>query len=59
MGSEPALVGQIGEKYLRYRGTILFALHFMRPGVVISFLNVGHVIISCGLVPTRFSSVLV
>ena len=44
--------------YLRYRGTIPFWFYLVPLRLVSIFLNVGRVEISCGLLPTRFSTML-
>jgi hypothetical protein len=41
---------------LPYRGTIPFCLHIVPRRLISTFLYVGRVQISCGLLPTRFSS---
>ena len=40
--------------YLLYRGAILFWVYLVPLRLVSIFLNVGHVDVSCGLLPTRF-----
>jgi hypothetical protein len=50
------IVGQIEGKNLLYRGTIPFCLHIVPWRLISAFLHVGRVKISCGLLPTRFSS---
>ena len=44
--------------YLPYRGTISFWCYLVPLRLVSIFLNVGRVEISCGLLPTHFSTIL-
>ena len=44
--------------YLPYRGTIPFWFYLVPLRLVSIFLNVGRDEISCGLLPTRFSTML-
>jgi hypothetical protein len=50
------VVGQTERKNLLYRGTIPFCFHIVPWRLVSTFRYVGCAKISCGLLPTRFSS---
>ena len=54
----PADRGTKKHVYLPYRGTISFWFYLVPLRLVSIFLNVGRVEISCGLLPTRFSAIL-
>ena len=56
--SSPADRGTKKHVYLPYRGAIPFWFYLVPLKVVSIFLNVGHFEISCGLLLTRFSSIL-
>ena len=54
----PADRGTEKHVYLPYRGTIPFWFYLVPLRLVSIFLNVSRVEISCGLLPTRFSTML-
>ena len=54
----PADRGTEKHVYLPYRGTIPFWFYLVPLRLVSIFLNVGRVEISCGLLSTRFSTML-
>ena len=54
----PADRGTKKHVYLPYRGTISFWFYLVPLRLVSIFLNVVRVEISCGLLPTRFSTIL-
>ena len=54
----PADRGTKKHVYLPYRGAIPFWFNLVPLRLVIIFLNVGHVEISCGFWPTHFLSIL-
>ena len=56
--NSPADRGTKKQVYLPYRGAIPFWFYLVPLRLVSIFLNIGHVKISCGLLPTRFSSIL-
>ena len=56
--NSPADRGTKKHVYLPYRGTIPFWFYLVPLRLVSIFLNVGRVEISYGLLPTRFSTIL-
>ena len=54
----PADRGTEKHVYSTYRGTTPFWFYLVPLRLVSIFLNVGRVEISCGLLPTRFSTML-
>ena len=56
--NSPADRGTKKHVYLPYRGTISFWFYLVPLRLVSIFLNVGYVEISCGPLPTRFSTIL-
>ena len=54
----PADRGTEKHVYLPYRGAIPFWFYLVPLRLVSTFLNVGRVEISCGLLPARFSTTL-
>ncbi len=53
------IVGHIAEKYFRYLGTIPWWFYLVQLRLVSTFLYVGRVQVTCELVPTYFSAILV